>query len=91
MEFTFDQNDWKTIEQGEKDCFLLTNGLGGYCGLSVIGAAARGDQALLMAAKKAPNVRWHLITNVLEQLTIDEKQYTLTSHIDGFTHGYFLG
>lgn len=79
MKFTFDKNDWKTIEQGEKDCFLLTNGLGGYCGLSIIGAVARGDQALLMAAKKAPNVRWHLITNVLEQLTVDEKHYTLTS------------
>ena len=49
-----------TIVEGEKDCYLLANGLGGYSSLSVIGAAARGDQALLMSAQKAPNVRMHL-------------------------------
>lgn len=79
MEFTFHQEDWQTIEQGEKDCYLLTNGLGGYSGLSIIGSAARGDQALLMAAKKAPNVRWHLITNVFEKLVVDKTEYILTS------------
>lgn len=79
MRFTFNSSDWTTIEQGEKDCFLLANGLGGYCSLSVIGAAARGDEALLMAARKAPNVRWHLVTNVLEELTVNGRKYTLMS------------
>lgn len=79
MKFTLNKEAWKTIEDGEKDCYLLTNGLGGYSSLSVIGSAARGDQALLMSAKKAPNVRWHLITNVLETLYIDGQAYTLTS------------
>ena len=79
MRFEFDGTSWENIEQGEKDCFLMTNGLGGYCSLSVIGSVARGDQALLMAAKKAPNVRWHLITNVLAHISIDGKEYVLTS------------
>ncbi len=79
MRFTFNSNDWMTIEQGEKDCFLLTNGLGGYCSLSITGAAARGDEALLMAARKAPNVRWHMVTNVLEELTAGGRKYTLMS------------
>lgn len=79
MRFTFNRSDWTTIEQGEKDCFLLANGLGGYCSLSVIGAAARGDEALLMAARKAPNVRWHLVTNVLEELTVNGRKYALMS------------
>jgi len=79
MRFEFDTKKWTTIAEGEKDCYLLTNGLGGYSSLSVIGAAARGDQALLMSAKKAPNVRMHLVTNILEKLVIDGQEYVLTS------------
>lgn len=79
MQFTFNKEAWTTIEEGEKNCYLLTNGLGGFHSLSVIGAAARGDQAFLMAAKKAPNVRWHMVTNLLENLYIDGKEYVLTS------------
>lgn len=79
MRFEFDQKDWTNIAEGEKDCYLLTNGLGGYSSLSVIGAAARGDQALLMSAKKAPNVRMHLVTNIFENLVIDGKEHILTS------------
>lgn len=79
MRFEFDKKNWQTIEEGEKDCFLLTNGLGGYCSLSVIGAAARGDHALFMSARKAPNIRWHMITNVFEKVTIDGQEHILTS------------
>ncbi|MDE7200391.1 MAG: glycogen debranching enzyme N-terminal domain-containing protein, partial [Lachnospiraceae bacterium] len=81
MRFEFDQKDWTNIAEGEKDCYLLTNGLGGYSSLSVIGAAARGDQALLMSAKKAPNVRMHLVTNIFENLVIDGKEHILTSQL----------
>lgn len=79
MQFTFREEAWKTIEEGEKNCYLLTNGLGGYHSLSVIGAVTRGDQAFFMTAKKAPNVRRHMITNLLETLLIDGKEYVLTS------------
>ena len=79
MQFTFNKEAWTTIEEGEKNCYLLTNGLGGFHSLSVIGAAARGDQAFLMAAKKAPNVRWHMITNLFETIYIDGNEYVLTS------------
>lgn len=79
MQFTFQKEAWNTIEEGEKNCYILTNGLGGYNSLSVIGAAARADQAFFMAAKKAPNVRWHMITNLVETLSIDGQEYTLTS------------
>ena len=79
MQFHFGKEAWTTIEEGEKNCYLLTNGLGGFHSLSIIGAAARGDQAFLMSAKKAPNVRWHMVTNLLETLYIDGKEYVLTS------------
>ena len=79
MRFERNSQNWNTIEQGEKDCLLLTNGLGGYSSLSVIGSLARGDQALLMSAQKAPNVRRHLISNILETFSIDGTDYVLTS------------
>lgn len=79
MRFAFKQEAWTTIEEGEKDCYLLTNGLGGYQSLSLIGAAARGDQAWLMAAKRAPNVRFHMITNLYETLWVDGVPYVLLS------------
>ncbi len=79
MRFEFDTKNWTTIAEAEKDCYLLTNGLGGYSGLSVTGAAARGDQALLMSAKRAPNVRMHLVTNLFEKLVVDDQEYVLTT------------
>ncbi len=79
MRFEFDKKNWTSIQEGEKDCYLLTNGLGGYSSLSIIGAAARGDHALLMSAKRAPNVRMHLVSNIFEKLVIDGQAYILTS------------
>ena len=79
MRFTVQKDAWMTIEEGEKNCYLMANGLGGYNSQSVIGAMARGDQAFFMAAKKAPNVRWHMLTNLLEKVTVDGQEYMLTS------------
>ena len=52
MRFERNSQNWNTIEQGEKDCFLLTNGLGGYSSLSVIGSLARGDHYLCLHKKR---------------------------------------
>jgi predicted glycogen debranching enzyme len=79
MKFIYDKDDWTNIKDGEKNCFLMTNGLGGYSSLTVTGGAARGDHALLMSAKKAPNVRFNLVANISEKIIIDEREYFLTS------------
>ena len=70
-------SEWMDFRSGEKKCFLLTNGLGGYCSLTVMGNAARNDQALLMGALKAPTVREHLISNVWETLEVDGEETEL--------------
>ena len=85
----------------EKKCFLLTNGLGGYCSLTVMGNAARNDQALLMGALKAPTVREHLISNVWETLEVDGEETELfsqefvnwTQNVEGFRflEGFEMG
>ena len=52
MKFIYGKNDWSTIERGEENCYLLTNGLGGFSSLTMIGSNARNDHALLMACLK---------------------------------------
>lgn len=93
MKFIFDKKEWNNIIEGEKNCYLMANGLGGYQSMNLIGGVARGDQALLMSAKRAPNVRRHMITGLLETLWIGENKYTLTSQrmeeepdLEGFQH-----
>ncbi|MGN0315988.1 MAG: type I pullulanase [Fusicatenibacter sp.] len=79
MKVVLNRLDWQDFRRGEEKCFLLTNGLGGFSSLTVMGNTARGDQALLMAAVKAPNVRYHLLTNLWEELEIDGKTVKLYS------------
>ena len=70
---------WQDFRRGQERCFLLTNGLGGYSSLTVIGDTARNDHALFMAAEKAPNKRARLISNVEEYLEIQGKNTGLFS------------
>ena len=79
MEFKFEKTAFVTIEEGEKNCYLMANGLGGYHSQTLIGSVARGDQAFFMSAKRAPNIREHMVTGLLETLSVDGKEYVLTS------------
>ncbi len=79
MKFEFNKSAWMSLEEGEKNCYLIANGLGGYNSMNLVGGLTRGDQAFFMAAKKAPNVRWNMITGLLETLVVDGTSYVLTS------------
>lgn len=79
MKFEFNNQSWPSLEEGEKNCYLMANGLGGYNSMNLLGGLTRGDQAFFMAAKKAPNVRWNMITGLLEIVTVDGTEYMLTS------------
>lgn len=41
MKWIYGRQDWKTLERGLENCYLLTNGLGGFSSLTMIGAVAR--------------------------------------------------
>lgn len=79
MRFCFGKSDWKDIVGGQERCFLLTNGLGGYSSLSMVGSNDRNDQALLMAALVSPNKRYHILTNVKETLCMGSDDISLYS------------
>lgn len=75
----FGKNNWRKIEQGEENGYLLTNGLGGFSSFSIVGANVRNDHALLIAALQAPSKRYHMITNVHACLELEGKYWNLAS------------
>lgn len=79
MNFIYGKNDMKTRERGEENCYLLTNGLGGFSSLTMIGSAARNDHSLFMACVKPPNNRINMISCMSEMLEIDGHTYTISS------------
>ncbi|WP_313133982.1 amylo-alpha-1,6-glucosidase [Anaerocolumna sp.] len=79
MRFLYGKNDWKTLDRGQENCYLITNGLGGYSSLTMIGSNSRNDHALLMACTVAPNHRFHLITRMDEVVELDKERFVLSS------------
>lgn len=75
----FGRGDWKDGKSGEEQCFLLTNGLGGYCSLTLIGSNTRDDHAFFMGVEKAPNFRYHYLTNLQENLEVRNRDFDLGS------------
>lgn len=41
MKFVYGKQDWKTLERGEENCYLMTNGLGGFSSQTMIGSCGR--------------------------------------------------
>ena len=79
MRFVYGKQDWKTFERGEETCYLMTNGLGGFSSLSLIGSCSRNDQAVFMACTHSPNHRYNMIHRLEEQLQVGEKRVYLSS------------
>ena len=78
MDFLYGRQNFAGAS-AQQDCFLLTNGLGGYCSLSTAFSAARGDHALLMACLRAPTARFDLVHRLGERLTVGEKAVCLST------------
>lgn len=79
MKYIFGKNDLYDIERAEENCYLLTNGLGGFSSLTIAGNNSRCDHTLFMAAKTAPNKRFQIIENTYDVLIIDELEYVLSA------------
>lgn len=79
MEFIYGKADFCSMERGQENCYLQTNGLGGYSSLTMIGSCARNDHALLMAGVTAPTKRYHMISRMQERICIGEMQYELSA------------
>jgi len=79
MRFVYGKCDWKTFERGEENCYLMTNGLGGFSSLSLIGSCSRNDQAVFMACTHSPNYRVNMIHRLEEILEVNGKRVHISS------------
>lgn len=77
MRWIYGKQDFSTIERGQENCYLLTNGLGGFSSLTMTGSAARNDHALLMACIQAPNHRYNMVHRLAETLAIGKDEFIL--------------
>ncbi len=79
MKWIYGKQDWKTMERGLENCFLMTNYLGGFSSLTVPGAVSRNDHALLMACVRAPNHRRNMIHRLREELRMGDAEYRIST------------
>lgn len=79
MKFIYGKQDWKTFERGEENCYLMTNGLGGFSSLTMIGSCGRNDHAVLMACVKSPNHRYNMIHRLEEVLRFEDDSIHISS------------
>lgn len=85
MKFIYGKQDVKTLERGQENCYLLTNGLGGFSSCTMLGSNTRNDHALLMACLKAPNCRYNMIHRMSEALEAGGKSVWISSQeYEGF-------
>ena len=82
MKFVYGKQDWKTFERGEENCFLMTNGLGGFSSLTMIGSCSRNDHAVLMACLHSPNHRYNMIHRLEEIIRIGGETIHISSQDD---------
>ncbi len=79
MKFIYGRSDWADGWRGEENCYLLTNGLGGFSSGTMIGSSSRNDHSFFMACIKAPNHRYSMIHRLEEILELNGKEIHLSS------------
>ncbi len=79
MKFVYGRQDMPTLARAQENCFLLTNGLGGYASLSAAFSMTRADQGLLVSARTAPNDRVTLLARLQETLAVGEEETFLST------------
>ena len=79
MRFFYGKQDFCNLSRAQENCILLTNGLGGYAGVTMAGSVNRCDQGIFIAAVKAPNVRIGMVHRVKESLKMRGKEVVFST------------
>ena len=79
MRFFYGKQQLSTLDRAQEENFLLTNGLGGYASVTSGYGVNRCDMGILVAAVKAPNERITMVHRLRECLTLNKKEYWLST------------
>lgn len=77
--WVYGKQEWKTYERGQENCYLMTNGLGGFSSMTMTGSVTRNDHAFFMACTKAPNNRFNMVHRLAEKLETGGREHVLSS------------
>ena len=69
------------LENGLKKEWIITNGIGGYCSSTIIGANTRRYHGLLIAPLTPPAQRYLILSKVDESIKIEDVKYDLYTNI----------
>ena len=73
MKWIYGKRDYDTLQRGQENCWLMTNGLGGFSSMTMLGSVTRSDHAVLMACTQAPNYRYNVVHRLEETITTGER------------------
>ncbi len=73
----FGKGYWKTFESGIEREWVITNGIGGYCGSSIIGANTRKHHGMLIASLHAPVERYMILSKIDETVSFSDASYSI--------------
>lgn len=79
MRFYYGKQDLCSLSRAQENSILLTNGLGGYAGVTSACSVNRCDQGILVAAVKSPNVRIGMVHRVREVLETEGKEFVFST------------
>lgn len=91
MKFIYGKQDFNTLERGQENCYLLTNGLGGFSSCTMVNSVTRNDHACFMACTQAPNHRYNMVHRLSEIIMVGDKEYFLSTQQfadQSFENGY---
>jgi len=90
LTYSFTKDDFATYSEGIKREWVQANGLGGYCGTSIIDSPMRKHHGLLIASLHSPIQRYLILSKLNETITIGDKTYPLhtTKYKDSLTNGF---
>lgn len=75
----FGKGYWKSFREGIQREWVITNGLGGYAGSSIIGANTRKHHGLLIASLHPPVNRVLVLSKLNESITLNGRKYSLNA------------
>lgn len=76
----FGKGYWKTFGEGIQREWVITNGIGGYAGSSIIGAHTRKHNGLLIASLHAPVERVMVLSKINEELKVGNQTYSFATN-----------
>ena len=79
MRFVYGKQDMTTAARAQENCWLLSNGLGGFSSTTAAFSVTRNDHGILVAARTAPNDRVNLVHRLSEKLTVGDRENWLST------------